>query len=80
VVDDETEAVTEPTGERDLAVVDRESTRHRRHEMRRRAVVRVSAHRDRRKRLMAITENGRWRSPKTGMAIAENGHPDHRKR
>jgi hypothetical protein len=27
---------------------------------------------------MAITENGRWRSPKPAMAIAETGHADHR--
>jgi site-specific recombinase XerD len=34
------------------------------------AIVRKSADGDRRKRCKPITENGRWRSPKTAMAIA----------
>jgi hypothetical protein len=38
-------------------------------------LVRVSAHRDHRKRRMAIAENGASRSPKTAMAIAENDEP-----
>jgi hypothetical protein len=42
--------------------------------------VRGTRDRDRRKRLMATAENGAWRSPKTGIAIAENGHRDRRNR
>jgi hypothetical protein len=42
--------------------------------------VRGTRDRDRRKRSMAIAENGAWRSPKTVIAIAENGHGDRRNR
>jgi len=43
-------------------------------------ILRISDHGDRRNRSMAIAETGAWRSPKTDIAIAENGHRDRRKR